>query len=453
MVGGIGARAINKLTDLAIRSFIQKCQTGKQEPGKLADGGGLYLLITPAGTPSWRIKYRHNGKERTYIAGTYPATTLEAARVARDKVKGLLGQGRDPVQYRRLERANAIAASGETFSTVAAQWLAGKKIRWSPIHYEKSNQAFERDILPRIGNLPVKDITPQIVSSVVDAILKRGVRETAAKILQHINGVFRFAQARGLRADNPAEPVHEILPAREQPRRRPALLTWATLGDVLRRAESAHLSPAVRVAHRLCAFTVARIGNVVDAEWAEFDLECEVATWTIPRAKMKARDRHHDHKIVLAPSLAEELRRWGAATSRQGFVFPSPQGGKHISRESLEKAYRVTLRLEGKHSPHGWRSALSTLARDEGFAREVVELTLDHIHDNEVARAYDRGERLEQRKELMYWWADQLSAAQTGPLLARQTLAAYLARPLRRHWQPRRRAPRACSPSPALLAA
>lgn len=56
--------------------------------------------------------------------------------------------------------------------------------------------------------------------------------------------------------------------------------------------------------------------------------------------------------------------------------------------------YRITLRLEGKHSPHGWRSSFSTLARDNGIARDVVELALDHAHNNEVARAYDRGEQL-----------------------------------------------------------
>jgi hypothetical protein len=37
------------------------------------------------------------------------------------------------------------------------------------------------------------------------------------------------------------------------------------LGDVLRRAEVARLSPAVRMAHRLLAFSAARIGNAVEA--------------------------------------------------------------------------------------------------------------------------------------------------------------------------------------------
>ena len=63
---------------------------------------------------------------------------------------------------------------------------------------------------------------------------------------------------------------------------------------------------------------------------------------------------------------------------------------------------------------NGWRSAFSTLARDNGFARDVVELALDHIHDNEVSRAYDRGERFTQRIELFDWWGKQLMAAQRG---------------------------------------
>jgi hypothetical protein len=45
----------------------------------------------------------------------------------------------------------------------------------------------------------------------------------------------------------------------------------------------------------------------------------------------------------------------------------------------------------------------------------VVELALDHVHDNAVVRAYDRGERLEERVRLMNWWDTQLTAAQHGP--------------------------------------
>jgi integrase len=167
----------------------------------------------------------------------------------------------------------------------------------------------------------------------------------------------------------------------------PALTDFVALGGVLRRAEMARLSPSVRMAHRLCAFTAARIGNVVNAEWREFHLDEEQPLWIIPRAKMKVTARDLDHRIPLCSEIVAELRQWERMFGRKGYAFPSPSGGKHIGRESIEKAYRVTLGLEGKHSPHGWRSALSTLARDNGFARDVAELALDHAHDTEIARA------------------------------------------------------------------
>ena len=129
---------------------------------------------------------------------------------------------------------------------------------------------------------------------------------------------------------------------------------------------------------------------------------------------MKVTTRDIEHRIPLSPEIAEELRGWREMFGGHGFLFPSPQGGKHIGRESIEKVYRVTLGLDGKHCPHGWRSAFSTLARDNGFARDVVELALDHVHDNEVARAYDRGERFNERVKLFNWWGEQLAAAQRG---------------------------------------
>lgn len=407
MAGGIGA---GKLTDKAVKAFVSKAEKGK----KLADGGGLHLFITPAGGSTWRIKYRLDGKEKIYSIGSYPLISLAAARVELGEVKSLLLEGKDPVGNRRINRAAQAASSDNTFYFVAQEWLTMKQKEWSATHHTKSARAFERDIYPSLGKLPIASITPAMVATAIQDIHKRDVLETASRILQHLNGVFRYAQAKGLCRDNPAAPAREVLPRKKDSGRMPALLDYMALGDVLRRAQLARLSHAVHLAHRLCAFTASRIGNVINAEWSEFELEGEQPIWTIPRAKMKVTNRDMDHRIPLGKEIAAELRNWQAMIGKKGYVFPSPAGGKHIGRESIEKVYRVTLGLAGKHSPHGWRSAFSTLARDSGFERDVVELALDHAHDNQVARAYDRGERFSQRIELFKWWGEQLASAQHG---------------------------------------
>lgn len=406
MSGGISG----KLTDKAIKAFVTKAQPGK----KLADGGGLHLFITPAGGTTWRIKYRLDGKEKIYSIGPYPDISLAAARVELTEVKALLRENKDPVTQRRINRAETSASSDNTFEAVAGVWLAMKQKEWSAGHYTKSSRAFERDIYPALGKLPVGSITPAIVAKAVEQINKRDVLETATRILQHLNGVFRYAQAKGLCRDNPALAAREILPRKKDSGRMAALLDWPSLGDILRRADLARISPSVRMAQRLCAFTAARIGNIVEAEWKEFDLESEPPIWNIPRAKMKVKSRLIDHRIPLCAEIAAELRQWKKMFGGKGYVFPSPAGSKHIGCESIEKVYRVTLNLSGKHTPHGWRSSFSTLARDNGTARDVVELALDHAHDDEVARAYDRGERFDERVKLFNWWGEQLATAQHG---------------------------------------
>src|SRR4051812_15548385 len=115
MDGGISSRAINKLTDVKIRSFVSKSKAGSAAITKLSDGGGMYLLVTPAGTPVWRLKYRLDGKERLYAIGIYPAISLDAARVERDSIKARIRQGHDPVKVRQLNRAAAAISSGKTF--------------------------------------------------------------------------------------------------------------------------------------------------------------------------------------------------------------------------------------------------------------------------------------------------------------------------------------------------
>ncbi len=414
------SRATDKLTDKQVRDFIRR-----GERRKLADGAGLYLTLTPAGRGVWRLKYRlprqDGAVEKVYTLGSYPEISLQAAREERTRLRQLVVQGRDLAQLRKKERLDRVTASANTFRAVAEEWLASKRVGWQPVHYEKSKQALERDVYPLLGDTPVAEIEPKHVAVVIDGIVERGARDTAGKVLQHIGRVFKYAQSGGLCRDNPAEPVTERLPRRTDIGKQPALLEVGALREVLARCNpgrlSRPLSHSVWLAHRLCAFTATRIGNVVTAEWSEFDLDAENPTWTIPRAKMKKRDRDHDHRVYLGATIARELREWQKESRRNGriggYVFPSPADGtKHVTRESLEKVYRVTLGLKGKkpkHSLHGWRSSFSTLAKEAGFSHDAVELALDHVHANKVARAYDRGERLAERIEVARWWDAQLS--------------------------------------------
>lgn len=406
------AGGIERLSTAEIKAWLKSPEAG---PTKLFDGGGLYLTRTTAGNAVWRLKYRLRS-EKTLSLGALDVVSKERAREAARAARVLIEQGRDPVVARRVARAEASSAAGDTFAEVSELWLARKRSGWSAAHFSTVSETLGRHVLPHLGALPISEIRQPMVAAVVQRLGER--IDTAQKVRQICAGVFRLAQALGkYHGDNPADAAREVIARRKLKGRRPAFETWPELGDVLRRARQAHLSPAVHTAHRLCAFTAARMGNVIAAEWSEFRLDLETPEWVIPRTKMKAQDRHFDHVVILGPTIAAEIRAWHALNGApaHGLLFPSVAGdGRHITHESIEKVYRVTLGLKDRHTPHGWRAAFSTLARDEGFNRDAVELALDHVHDSEVARAYDRGSRRSERAKLAAWWNERLAEAERG---------------------------------------
>lgn len=68
------------LSDTSIRNA-----KSPEKPIKLADGGGLYLLLKPNGAKWWRLDYRFAGKRKTLSMGVYPevATNIAMAKTAR----------------------------------------------------------------------------------------------------------------------------------------------------------------------------------------------------------------------------------------------------------------------------------------------------------------------------------------------------------------------------------
>ncbi|WP_373889337.1 tyrosine-type recombinase/integrase [Massilia sp. TS11] len=144
-----------------------------------------------------------------------------------------------------------MAGARNTFEAVAQKWLQMKRKEWSDGHYSRSARAIERNVVPALGKLPVANITPAMIATTMLAINKRDVFERTSRILQHVNGVFRNAQARGLCRDNRAGPVRKILPRKKESGRMAALLNFDAHRDVLRRAQLARLSPAAHFAHRL----------------------------------------------------------------------------------------------------------------------------------------------------------------------------------------------------------
>lgn len=102
------------LTDISIKNAKPR-----ERDYKLADGGGLYLLVTVSGGKLWRLKFRIDGIERKLSLGKYPALGLGDARKARDAAKAKIADGSDPAAAKRRERIVAKLSAATTFDAVA----------------------------------------------------------------------------------------------------------------------------------------------------------------------------------------------------------------------------------------------------------------------------------------------------------------------------------------------
>lgn len=114
--------------------------------------------------------------------------------------------------------------------------------------------------------------------------------------------------------------------------------------------------------------------------------------------------------------LLRTIKEWRAADGNDAkYIFVAPRDtDQHITPEGLEKFYRIALGLAGRHSPHSWRAAFSTICREASKRGEVIESPLDHVVGTKIESAYDRSARLELRRALMRWYENKLIAARDG---------------------------------------
>lgn len=189
-------------------------------PGMHADGGGLYLQVTPAGTKSWIYRYwvaaRHSdsgeplrdpatgkaiGKSREMGLGSYTIVSLEAARNRALECRQLRQRGVDPTEAREdakrravLERAKALK-----FKDAAKAYITAHRIGWkNEKHAAQWTSTLHHYTYPHIGEISVQLIDTTMVMKVLEPVWSTKP-ETAARLRGRIEAILDWASARGYR--------------------------------------------------------------------------------------------------------------------------------------------------------------------------------------------------------------------------------------------------------------
>lgn len=397
-----------KLTDAAIKKTKPEAK-----PYKMADGGGLFLLAQPNGAKYWRLKYRHNGKEKLLALGVYPDVSLKDARARRDDARKLLANGSDPGAVKQNQKRQAKVVAANSFEVIAREFHAMKSPIWTPHHTTDWINTLEREAFPKIGHLPITEIEAPDVLDILRAIEARGAFEVRGRVLQRVRAVFAYAIASGRSRHNPATELGGALAPRPKVQHFAALSEkelpefLRALADYQQRAKS---SPIVFAATRLLALTFVRTAEVRGAQWCEFDLDAGL--WTIPAERMKARALH---TVPLSRQAVEIVRALHPFTGHLPALFPSRNGeGRVISENTVLKVIE-RLGYKGRMTGHGFRSVASTYLNNLGTIRpDMIEAQLAHGDKDQVRAAYNRADYMEYRKAMMQFWADTLDKLEHG---------------------------------------
>ena len=374
----------------------------------LKDGGGLFVLVHPNGSKYFQLRTTLHGKEKLVRLGIYPDMSLSNARQAAKVTRNLVADGIDPVQEKR-RKAEARAIEAETtFRSVAIEWLEVKD-KISDSYRDKIIATFKANVYPRIGSLPIKEITPPLLLSTLRVMEARGALELMGKCRAWLRQVFDYAKATGkLKGDNPASCLVDVLKKPESTGY-PTFHNRNDAGEFLRRLTDYNGRPETRLAIWLLMLTAKRPSELRAAQWSEFDLD--KAEWTIPKERMKTRQ---PHTVTLSRQAVAALEELHPLTSYTGLLFPGNDPSKPISEGTLTKAFRL-LWPEYKTVPHGSRHFFSTMANEHGqFRSDVIEAALAHKDSNAIRAVYNRATYIKERQQLAQWWADDLEAMRNG---------------------------------------
>lgn len=381
------------------------------KPYRRWDRDGLYAEVSTTGRILWRMKYRWGGKEKRLSIGIYPAVSLAMARDLRDKARGLMAQGIDPSAHKQEQARARVLSHTNTFQLVAGEWLEKQKPKWSAKYWSAVHRRLEKNVYPRLGNVPVSDIKPAAVLDVLRRIEARGANYMAGRCKESISAVMCYAVAT-LRAE--ADPTLSLKGAlTPHPTKHMASVTDPQrVGEILRAFDAFTGTSTVRTALFLAPYVFARPGELRQMRWADLDLKAGL--WCLDRGSMKMRRDHIVPLSTQAVALIEDMR---PESGHLEYVFAGARDPKRPMSDAAVNAglRRLGISTEEELTGHGFRAMARTILRERlKFDAEVIECQLSHSKGGALGGAYDRTEFLDERIVMMQRWADCLDDMKAG---------------------------------------
>lgn len=388
-----------------------KCRTpnttGKRE--KRSDGGGLRLVVSPTGKRQWELAFRWEGKPTTMPLGPYPTVGLAAARMRREQAKLELQAGRHPGC--NPESAPRKVDRKRLFRNVAEEWFAAQKRPVLDARTAGRQWARLHGVFGRLGDMDVRDVRPADVLDALREIEARGAVYTARRVRGMVESVFDYAAIPYGVESNPASPrllqsLRPVPAARNQPALPFDRLPWFYAKLRGERCAQAQDDTRTRLAVELVLHTALRTHELRHGRWEQIRGD----EWHLPAAQMKeVNGVQRDHIVPLTPRAQEILRELRPSARASAMIFPGLRPGRPMSENTMGN-WMKARGYQDVATIHGFRTTFSTHAHESGLWQSAwIEMQLGHVDRDKVRGVYNKAQYLDQRRQMMRWWGDELA--------------------------------------------
>jgi len=343
---------------------------------------GFHVRVTRRGEMVYRFQYRRaDGRRPVITLGRTSELTPEQARKLASDHFLAVGGGADP----RQARTDWIAAP--TMDDLWTRYERDRmKVRNRPRTVVEYTRNWKSHAQPTLGRLKVAEVTRRDINAVIAGMGAK--RTTANRVLALLSVMFSFAVENELRPDNPAAGA---------PKHRENSRDVAFTDDELARIAQAipmEREAWARTALTLLMVTGARVGEVLKAEWSEFDLDDTLPAWRIPAARMKG---GKPHTYTLDPDTVALIKDWRSSAPflSPRWLFPDATGAN--PKSSLQKPWariKASARVT-RGVLHSFRHTfLTRLAESGATAIDIrntgghadIATSMKYVHAAENAR-------------------------------------------------------------------
>lgn len=428
----------------------------------LSDGGGLSgeVRVSTDLSVSIRFKYafKWDGKVSWYQCGTWPSVSMETIRGNRDEARSQIKSGVNPNDQKKADRiekqtdvlatiakAKVAATENLSFREMYESWLSDGVVRKDG--NAEIRRSFEKDVLPSIGDIPVKNITEHELRSILRAMVERGVNRMTVCVCNDLVQLFSWAEARQpwrrlMIEGNPAKllEIRKIVsPDYDMSDERDRVLKPADLKELrqvfltMEKNYEAALPGAkygvprpfkkeTQLAVWICLSTLCRIGELLKSEWKDVDLEKGI--WFIPAENVKETNGKKQSQTVSLSHLSlEQFKTLNAVTGHTPFCFPNklkdgPVNEKSVSKlvgdsQTQFKSRSKPLKnrrndnslvlnggKDGEWTPHDMRRTGATMMQALKINNDVIHLCQNHIlPGGRVQKSYFHHDYMEEKRE------------------------------------------------------